>query len=231
MEGLGLGLRRWLAALFPVGGTGERRWRAAAEGRGRGVRMAELAAWLEAVGAGEFAGSFAQRGYTTPQAVARSGLTEENLRAMVSSRVQRSCAAAVVCKRSSAAAGSTVQLTGCAFEWAGHVEDEDAQGGHERAQGRASDGDAAGGGGAAEHRASDAGAGARDACGRLLRASDWRGGRDGPRWQPLGRQLGSGRRSLRRFPSGVGFFFGELECAPSYSPASRASDLSRSGRH
>lgn len=54
------------------------------EGEGPAGGMAELAAWLEAVGAGEFAGSFAQRGYTTPQAVARSGLTEENLRAMVS---------------------------------------------------------------------------------------------------------------------------------------------------
>ena len=46
------------------------------------AQLGELTAWLERVGAGEFAPSFAQRGYTTPQAVARSGLTEDHLRAM-----------------------------------------------------------------------------------------------------------------------------------------------------
>ena len=54
-----------------------------------GGQLAELTAWLDMVAhAGEFAGTFAQRGYTTPQAVARSGLTEGNLRAMGMSKMK-----------------------------------------------------------------------------------------------------------------------------------------------
>ncbi len=52
-------------------------------------QLAELTAWLDMVArAGEFANTFAQRGYMTPQAVARSGLTEENLRAMGMSKMK-----------------------------------------------------------------------------------------------------------------------------------------------
>jgi hypothetical protein len=50
--------------------------------------LAELTAWLDNIGAGEFASMFAQCGYTTPQAVARSGLTEDNLREMGMSKMK-----------------------------------------------------------------------------------------------------------------------------------------------
>ena len=52
------------------------------------AQLAELTAWLDSVGAGEFASAFAQRGFNSPQALALSGLNEENLRGMGMSKMK-----------------------------------------------------------------------------------------------------------------------------------------------